>query len=130
MNLERLEKVAKAQQQEKERGDKPIFEGGPTESQVESWKRQFNGNVYLTAFSENEVYIWRTLDRYEYKIIAAQPNTDPLMREEMICEMCVLWPENFNYEKQAKTKAGTVSVLAEQIMEASNFTRTVIPQRL
>lgn len=108
--------------------DRPICPGGPLESQVASWKRQFK-EVYATGFGD-EVYVWRPLTRYEYKMLLAQPNQDPLMREEAIAQTCVLWPTNFNYEAQAPGKAGTVSVLAEQIMEASNFTRKVIPKRL
>lgn len=108
--------------------DEPIFPDGPLKSQVESWKRQF-GEVYVTAF-DDEVYVWRTLNRYEYKVVTAQPHTDGLMREEMLVEHAVLWPQNFTYEKQAQTKAGSISVLAEQIMEMSNFTRSALPQRL
>lgn len=111
--------------------DQPIFPGGPLASQVASWKRQFGitdakgelvqeGEVYVSNIGES-YYVWRPLTRYEYKEIVNMPNTDPLQREEIICETCVLWPEGYNYETMARDKAGVPALLAEQIMQASGF---------
>jgi len=111
--------------------DAPIFPGGPLASQISSWKKQFatttldgeiikEGEIYVSRIG-NDHYIWRPLTRYEYKQIVALPNTDPLQREEIICETCVLWPENYNYESMARDKAGVPALLAIQIMEASGF---------
>lgn len=55
------------------------------------------------------------------------PNTDPLQREEIICETCVLLPENYNYEAMARDKAGAPALLAEQIMQASGFIENYEP---
>ncbi len=117
--------------------DGPIFPEGPLASQVSSWKRQFGvtdaqgnlikeGEVYATAIG-NVYYVWRPLTRYEYKEIVNMPNTDPLQREEIICETCVLWPENYNYEAMARDKAGAPALLAEQIMQASGFIENYEP---
>lgn len=107
--------------------DEELWPGGPLTSQVLSWKKQFGeGNVYITEIVD-ELYIWRTLNRFEYKTIVLTPNTDALAREEMICEVCVLWhpygPGPFNYEKMAAAKAGVPARLAELIMEKSGFDR-------
>ena len=117
--------------------DGPIFPGGPLVSQVTSWKKQFaitdasgnivrEGEIYVTKVG-NQYYVWRPLTRYEYKQIVNMPNPDPLQREELICETCVLWPENYNYEAMAKDKAGVPALLAQQIMEASGFVENYEP---
>lgn len=111
--------------------DAPIFPGGPLASQIASWKKQFavtdaegniikEGEIYVSKIG-NDHFVWRPMTRYEYKQMISLPNTDPLQREEIVCETCVLWPENFNYEAMAKEKAGVPSLLAHQIMEASGF---------
>lgn len=109
--------------------DEYLFEDGPLASEVESWKKQFEG-VYLVDDISDDVYIYRTLNRYEYKSIMATPNTDPLMREEMICETCVLFPYNYSYERMSTNNAGIVSTLAEHIMSTSGFSRSSMPVRL
>jgi len=120
-----------------ERNDGPIFPGGPLKSQIDSWKKQFaitdeegniikEGEIYVSKIG-NDYYVWRTLNRYEYKQIVNLPNTDPLQREEIICETCVLWPMGYNYEKMAKDKAGVPALLAQQIMEASGFVENYEP---
>jgi len=117
--------------------DSPIFPGGPLVSQITSWKKQFGvtdmegnlfkeGEVYVSQFG-NQQFVWRPLTRYEYKQIVNLPNTDPLQREEIICETCVLWPEGYNYEMMAKDKAGIPALLAQQIMEASGFVESYEP---
>lgn len=112
-----------------EHEDEYLFEDGPLASEVESWKKQFDG-VYLVDDISDDVYIYRTLNRYEYKSIMATQNTDPLMREEMICETCVLFPYNYSYEQMSTDNAGIVSTLAEHIMAASGFSKASMPVRL
>ena len=60
----------------------------------------------------------------------ATPNTDPLMREEMICETCVLFPYAFSYEQMSTMDAGVISTLSEHIMTTSGFSRASMPKRL
>ncbi len=111
-----------------EEDDGPIFPGGPNESLVSSWKKQFE-DVYLTEIT-GQGFIWRTLKRLEYKQIVSIPNTDPLIREEMICETCVLFPFEYDVIDMGGDKAGIPSMLSEQIMEKSGFTRMILPQKL
>jgi hypothetical protein len=102
--------------------DLPIFPGGPYQSQLDAWKKQF-GKVFATELETGETYIWRTINRFEYKEVMSIPNTNELTREEMICEVCVLFPSEYSYEDMVNDKGGVPSMLAEQIMQKSGFTR-------
>lgn len=102
--------------------DKQAFPGGPRESEISAWKKQF-GKVFATELETGEWYIWRTLNRFEYKEVMSIPNTNELTREEMICEVCVLFPHEYSYETMVNDKGGVPSMLSEQIMQKSGFTR-------
>lgn len=115
--------------------DDPIFPGGPLYSELQAWKKQASDrgdghDVYITQLSPNFAVIWRSLSRIEYKEIVSIPDTNPLQREEMICEQCVLWPQPFNYAVQSKGLAGVPSLVAEQIMAASGFSHNITYQPL
>lgn len=101
---------------------------GLYQSEVDSWKKQF-GDVYV-ADIKGTYFVYRTLQRFEYKQIIAMPNTDPLMREEMICESCVLYPADFNFTHMGSGPAGIPSNLSEQIMDDSGFTRDISVRKL
>lgn len=101
--------------------DKPLFEGGPLESELLAWKKQF-GKVFMTEL-DGEFYIWRKINRFEYKEVMSIPNTNELSREEMICEVCVLFPFDYSYETMVNDGGGIPSMLAEQVMQKSGFTR-------
>ncbi|MCX7610383.1 MAG: hypothetical protein N2043_02195 [Ignavibacterium sp.] len=108
--------------------DYRIFPGGPYQSEINSWKKQF-GEIYTTEIC-GERFIWRCINRYEYKEIVSIANTDPLMREEMICETCVLYPSNYDFETMANGKGGIPAALSELIMEKSGFTRNFEVRKL
>jgi hypothetical protein len=112
--------------------DEPLFEGGPLQSEISSWKKQFEVDGHTINLSEiaGERFIWRSLNRMEYREIMALPNLDPLQREEVICEVCVLWPYGYNFKEMASRKAGIPAQLAEQIMAESGFARVSPPVRL
>lgn len=101
--------------------DGQVFMNGPLESEILAWKKQF-GRVYSTEL-DGEIYIWRTINRFEYKEVMSVSNTNELMREEMICEVCVLFPYDYTYEKMTNDAGGIPSMLSEQIMQKSGFTR-------
>lgn len=109
-----------------------IFEGGPTRTELASWKKQFETDGHSVNLSEigEDIFLWRTLNRVEYREIMAIPNTDPLQREEIICEVCVLFPYDYNFKTMAEQKAGTPAILAEQIMKESGFSKIAPPIRL
>lgn len=103
--------------------DVPIFEGGPGTSQVDIWKKQFGATkVFHTQILEKH-FVFRTLNRFEYKQIVGIENIDALYREEVICRTCVLWPFNYDFKKMAQEDSGYPSTLAQIIMENSGFTK-------
>ena len=103
--------------------DIPIFENGPGVSQVEIWKKQFTKEkIFHTQILEKH-FVFRTLNRYEYKQIVAINNIDALHREEIICKTCVLWPYNYDFKRMAGEDSGYPSTLAQIIMENSGFTK-------
>ena len=103
--------------------DTPIFEDGPGISQVEIWKKQFSKEkIFHTQILEKH-FVFRTLNRYEYKQIVAIENIDALYREEIICKTCVLWPYDYDFKKMAGEDSGYPSTLAQIIMENSGFTK-------
>ena len=103
--------------------DTPIFEDGPGVSQVEIWKKQFTKEkIFHTQILEKH-FVFRTLNRYEYKQIVAIENIDALYREEIICKTCVLWPYNYDFKRKAGEDSGYPSTLAQIIMENSGFTK-------
>jgi hypothetical protein len=104
-------------------GDEVLFPDGPKMKLVEEWKSKF-GAIYLTEFDE-EVFIWHTLSRKEYKDIMKVQQADTYYKEERICDKCVLWPEKYDFLKMTYGKAGIPSLVAEQIMDKSGFTARV-----
>ena len=75
---------------------------GLYQSDIDSWKKQF-GDVWVVEI-DGQYFVYRALERFEYKEILSIPNTDPLMREEMICEYCVLYPQGYNFAVMANQK--------------------------
>ena len=103
--------------------DTPIFENGPGVSQLDIWKKQFNKEKIFHTLILDKHFIFRTLNRFEYKQIVALENIDALHREEIICATCVLWPYNYDFKKMANEDSGYPSTLAQIIMENSGFTK-------
>lgn len=103
--------------------DTPVFEDGPGMSQVEVWKKQFTKEKIFHTQILDKHFIFRTLNRFEYKQIVALENIDALYREEIICSTCVLWPFNYDFKRMAAEDSGYPSTLAQIIMENSGFTK-------
>lgn len=103
--------------------DTPIFEGGPGISQVDLWKKQFTKEKIFHTQILDKHFVFRTLNRFEYKQIVAIENIDALYREEIICHTCVLWPFNYDFKTMAADDSGYPSTLAQIIMENSGFTK-------
>ena len=106
-----------------DRQDTPIFEGGPGISQVDIWKKQYSKEKVMHTQILDRHFVFRTLNRYEYKQIVAIENMDALYREEVICRTCVLWPYNYDFKQMAQEDSGYPSTLAQIIMENSGFTK-------
>jgi hypothetical protein len=109
-----------------------------SEELIGGWKAEFpTCEVYAMRFSEKEAYIFRTMTRFEYKQLlkAAQsttfqtPQDLEMYNEETIVEKCVLFPK-INKVDMESMKAGTISLLADSIMNASGFNPMGGPVRL
>ena len=103
--------------------DSPLFEGGPGISQLDLWKKQYTKEKIFHTQILDKHFVFRTLNRFEYKQIVAIENIDALYREEIICHTCVLWPFNYDFKKMAAEDSGYPSTLAQIIMENSGFTK-------
>ena len=102
--------------------DEPLFPEGPGKSQIGTWKKEWKGyDLYVTEVL-NEKFVFRTLNRFEYKQLISLDKVDALQREEIICQTVTLWPENYSWDSMATTKAGIPSTYANIIMEKSGFT--------
>lgn len=107
----------------------PVVRNGPSRMEVEEWKERYDGHIYFTPF-EGEVFVWRTLQRPEYREIIRDTTLNALDREELFTEKCVLFPRNFSIEKIKKSRAGIASLLSEMIMDKSGFVAQSAPIKL
>lgn len=41
------------------------FDGAPDQAQINAWKKQYR-EVFVSGFSDTEVYLWRPITRPEY----------------------------------------------------------------
>jgi len=95
--------------------------GAPGKAQIEKWKAIY-GEVFGTGFSETEIYLFRPLRRSEHRELQLLLNDpekqiDQLKYEEIVCDKCVLYPAQNDWE----ARAGAATTLAEQIFQNSRF---------
>lgn len=102
-----------------EKKEELVFENGPTVTKLAEWKSMY-GDVYSSSI-DGTVYIWKPINRKEYKDLVKNKDADAFYKEERLCEKCVLWPADYNFMAMAMESAGVPSTLAEQIMEKSGF---------
>lgn len=103
--------------------DEPLFPGGPGKSQIQAWKKEWEGyDLYVTEVL-NETFVFRTLNRFEYKQLISLQKIDALQREEIICQTVTLWPDEYTWKEMATSKAGIPSTYSDIIMEKSGFTK-------
>lgn len=128
IDFDKLYDIAKTKYTEEEvptlnQYDELLFPGGPGKLQIDTWKKDWQGyDVYITEIL-NQTFIFRTINRFEYKQLITLQNVDALQREEVICQTVTLWPENYTWKEMATTLAGVPSTYAEIIMEKSGFTK-------
>ena len=75
-------------------------------------------NVFM-FHSDDQFFIFRAIGRGEYKEILKNPVITDLDREEIICDTCVLYPEEFDWEA---CEAGLPTVLSAEILKKSYLT--------
>lgn len=100
------------------------FAGAPDQAQIDAWKAQ-HGDVFCSAFSEVELFLWRPLNRQEWRdhqmaLAQAQSEVDPFQLEEDTVRQCLLWVSPPG-EKSLTQKAGSITTLHEQLLQNSNF---------
>ena len=92
----------------------------PSQRQIDDWKTQY-GDIFISGFSENEIFVWRAISRSEFVTIQTAAVTGegltPFAIEEQTVACCLLWPLGVDLNK----KGGTISTLSEQIMLQSHF---------
>ena len=98
------------------------FPNSPSADQVDQWKSKY-GDVFCTAFTPTEIFIFRPLNRREWvdmQTMAQDPGSQGIDAEEKIVRACVLWLSDDGV-RSLETKGGSLSTLNEQIMQNSNF---------
>ena len=100
------------------------FPQSPSESNIERWK-QNHGEVYCSGFSEEELVVWRPINRKEFVDLqeTVQSSSEAVSNfdlEEQVVSKCILWSSPKG-EQALEHKAGSLTTLNEQIMQNSNF---------
>lgn len=91
-----------------------------TRYDIEDWRSRF-GVVYISSVTGDDTYIWRTINRIEYKKLAANGSLNEKERaEESIVRKCLLYPEPKD-SFITTSPAGVVSTLSTQILYTSGF---------
>jgi len=98
----------------------PIIEDGPTREDIELWKRQFPKSKIFRTVILDETFIYRTINRVEFKTLSARTDLNALTREEQICRICCLWPQ-LTPQFIGEGDAGLIGSLAQTIMDTSGF---------
>jgi hypothetical protein len=94
----------------------------PTKETIDLWKAT-HGDVFVTGFSETELFVFRPLLRSEHRkmqmLLQDQQNPiDQFTYEEKVASLCVLYPPApVDWEH----KAGLATTVFEQIMQNSHF---------
>lgn len=100
------------------------LENSPDPAQIAGWKEAFGG-VYIAAFDADEVFVFRSLNRAEYRDIQTT-DFEPMEYEETVVKKCLL----FSSVNSLEQKAGTIPSLLEMIMQNSNFVPPQIAAQL
>jgi hypothetical protein len=83
-------------------------------SEIFSNLKEHNENVFIYQV-DDQIFMFKPVGRSEYKRLKAEID-NVLEQEDIICNACVLWPENFNVDD---CEAGLPSKLAAAILKAS-----------
>lgn len=85
---------------------------------MDQWKAQY-GDVHYSVFDEEEIYIWRPINAFEYRNITKSTKNEESFQESIV-RKCVIHP-TFTVESLNSGKAGTIPTLFQQVMYCSNF---------
>ncbi len=96
------------------------IKGAPTKIQLQEWK-DLHGKFYMSSTDGDNIFIWKTIKRTEYKSMIGSGVMDkPQMLEEFVVRRALLWPRA-TQEWLAGSDAGVISTLFKQIYDKSGF---------
>ena len=72
-------------------------------------------NVFMERIGD-QVFFYRSIGRKEYRLIIEDPDLNDLQKENVMCDVCVLWPENYDWND---CDAGIPGKLVETIRKNS-----------
>ncbi|MDB4533403.1 hypothetical protein N9242_00925 [Vicingaceae bacterium] len=96
------------------------YEDSPDEEQLTIWKEIY-GMYFASSVNGEDIYVWRTIKRLEYKSIAqsgAMEKQDLL--ENALIRKCLLWPKPAP-DFLSSLDAGIIPTIFKQIMHKSGF---------
>ena len=97
------------------------LEGAPTMGDLEMWKDIHGVYFASTILADDNIYIWKTLKRADYRRLASSGAMDKEdIYKEQVTKTCLLWPQP-RPEWMAVQDAGTIPTLFKQIMFKSGF---------
>ena len=91
----------------------------PSDAEIQQLKDRYGDNIFMIAFDEDEIFVFRPLTRHEYKALIQSVQHEQIFMEQVV-QKCVLWPA-VTPEWMAGGKGGTIPTLHSVIMEGSNF---------
>lgn len=115
---------AQAAKEDQPKGIKELLAempGAPSQAQINEWKAQ-HGAVYVSPFSESEMYIWRPVLYGEFQKLRMNKHLveDETKLQEHIVTRAVLWP-NIDPIRMQVSRAGLVPTMYSIILQGSHF---------
>jgi hypothetical protein len=112
----------------------PLPDEFPTEEVLAQWSEKF-GRIRVRRMAPKEAYVLRRMTRSEFrqflKAVEAhggEPIENKMYQEELMVEMCTVWPQVTMRDIRGETNAfapiasaGTASILSADIQEISNM---------
>ena len=97
------------------------YEDAPDEPLLEAWKSTYGKFFVSSVLGEEDIFVWRTLNRTEYKqLLNTGVTKNQSSYEEAIVRKCMLWPK-IGQDDIASSDAGVVPTIAKQILFKSGF---------
>ncbi|MGD9697423.1 hypothetical protein [Acinetobacter sp.] len=105
----------------------PLFEGGPTQKQIDDWKEKY-GHIEMVEIA-GEVYIYRQLGRSEHRTLLSSGAFNVEDTDEVTAKILLLFP-SYKSVDWDKLGAGVIATLAQNMMRLSGFSASSVPIKL
>lgn len=99
---------------------------------VEKLKEEYtDSDIFLVSVGPDP-FVFRSLDRLLYAEFRSRSEdvVDPILLEELVCELCVLHPEPEGFKDLMQKKGGLCTALSEEIYRVSGFAVVLPPVKL